>query len=306
MTKMLELPARLEEAGVNVRTLDGWENAHEGGTYLYREPNGEPAGHMHHHTATTEYTPNRDKANGYAGLSHGGSARLAQENYGGGVPVYTIANAYPAPISSGTGDRNVLDKVRAGIEVTGRPGPDTYDWYGNTHYWNTEYILDGTGSPVDPAVWAMMLTVSQVQNQLMGWTPFMHIGHGHHTGRKIDLWNGLYADYDETIIQLREQMGESVFTHFYVGDNRPEYESISWLLYMMKGGVVDPNGNSSQITAALPWKTDPRQVQAEDFAYIGELTNMTEFTLDKLIDSGLYRFGKEVASLEERAYRQDA
>jgi len=56
----------------------------------------------------------------------------------------------------------------------------------------------------------MMLTVCRVQNDLMGWTPNMHIGHAHHTRRKIDLWAGQYKDFDETIIQLRSQMEEDI------------------------------------------------------------------------------------------------
>ena len=213
MTTMLDLPERLIEAGVNVRVLAGWNQPAKAG-YWYREepnadtPDSDPAGHLHHHTATTAYTPNRDKANGYAGLSMNGSDRLYQEDYGDGdfQPVYTIANAYPAPISSGAGDITVLERVREGIEVVGRQGPDTPDWYGNTHYWNTEYVLDGIGSPVDPRVWAMMITVCRVQNDLMDWTPNMHIGHAHHTRRKVDLWAGQYQDFDQTIIELRKQM----------------------------------------------------------------------------------------------------
>lgn len=192
-------------AGVQVRVLDGWDTYARPG-YDWREDNHDPAGHMHHHTATTSYEPNRDKANGYAGLSLYGSTRLYQEGDEHAEAVYTIANAYPAPISSGTGDVTVLERVRQDIEVVGRQGPDTPDWYGNTHYWNTEYVLDGIGSLLDQRVWDMMLTVCQVQNDLMGWTPYRHIGHYHHTGRKIDLWDGRYADADETIISLRSQM----------------------------------------------------------------------------------------------------
>ena len=75
MTKLLDLPAALELAGVNVRVLDGWDQPADPG-YYWREADGNPAGHMHHHTASTAYTPNRDKANGWAGLSYLGSDRL--------------------------------------------------------------------------------------------------------------------------------------------------------------------------------------------------------------------------------------
>jgi len=212
MTALLDFPAALEAAGVNVRTLNQWELPHGNGSYLYREPDGEPAGHMHHHTATSGYTPNRDKANGYAGLSYQGSDKLYQERYRGDgyQAVYTVANAYPAPISSGAGDIGVLEKVRAGTEVVGRQGPDTPGWYGNTHYWNTEYVLNGIGAPIDDEVWDMMVLVCQVQNDLMGWDAEVHIGHGHHTRRKIDLWGGQYLDFNDTLIALRQDIGATM------------------------------------------------------------------------------------------------
>lgn len=209
MTRMLELPDALREAGVIVRTLPGWDEPYRDG-YEWRDESGEPVGHMHHHTATTSYVPNREKANGYAGLSFEAGDRLFQEDYGEGewVPVYVIANAYPAPVSSGRGDRKVIEQVKRGELVTGRPGPDTWDpgtgyFYGNTYWWNTEYILDGIGMGIDEAVWDMMITVCEVQNDLMGWDDANHIAHGHWTGRKIDLWNGDFTDFDKTIIALR-------------------------------------------------------------------------------------------------------
>jgi len=214
MTKLLDFPSALEAAGVNVRTVDGWDKPRRS-RYYWREADKEPAGHMHHHTAGTSYSPPKgpDKANGFAGLSFEGSDRLYQERYEGFgyEAVYTIANAYPAPISSGAGDKNVLVKVRAGLEVRGRQGPDTPKWYGNTHYWNTEWVLNGIGAPIDQEVWDMMVLVCQVQNDLMGWTPFKHISHGHHTRRKVDLWGGQFAStnktgFDNTLAVLREDM----------------------------------------------------------------------------------------------------
>ncbi len=214
MTKLLDFPAALETAGVNVRVVDGWDEPRRT-KYYWRESDGEPAGHMHHHTAGTAYTPagGPDKANGFAGLSYQGSDRLYQERYEehGYEAVYTIAGAYPAPISSGAGDRQVLDKVRRGIEVRGRQGPDTSGWYGNTHYWNTEWVLNGIGAPVDPEVWDMMVLVCQVQNDLMGWTAFNHIAHAHHTRRKVDLWDGSKSSsnrdgFDNTLAVLRQDM----------------------------------------------------------------------------------------------------
>lgn len=210
MTRMLQLPDRLTAAGVNVRTLDGWDTPAKPG-YVWREPDGEPAGVMHHHTATTAYTPNRDKANGWAGLSLDGSDRLYQEDYGDGLysPVLTIANAYPAPVSSGKGRRAVLDDfVKLDVPYVGttRFPDDDPPWYGNTHYFNFEWVVNGTGAPVDAAVWDMMVTVCKVINDLYRWTPARHIGHGHHTPtRKIDLRDGV-LNYDQTVSQLRKDM----------------------------------------------------------------------------------------------------
>ncbi len=181
--------------------------------YLWREDNDNPAGAMHHHTAGGGYTPNRQKASGYAGLSYKGSERLYQERYleDGYVATYTIANAYPAPISSGAGVLSVLNRVRDGIEVYGRQGPDTPGYYGNTHYTNDEWVLDGIGSSVDPEVFEMMVVVCQVRNELMGWIPNMNICHAHHTERKVDLWDATWSDtnrdgFDKTILALRSAM----------------------------------------------------------------------------------------------------
>lgn len=213
MTTMLDFPEALESAGVNVRVLEGWNLPAKTG-YYWRESSGDPAGHMHHHTASASYVPNRTKASAYAGLSMNGSDRLYQEDYGDGdfTPVYAIANAYPAPISSGAGDRTVLDRVRQGIEVVGRQGADTPKYYGNTHYWNTEWVLNGIGAWIDERVWEMMGVVNAVQNDLMGWTKYMHIGHYHHTRRKIDLYDGRDNNADETIQRLREDMNMGMST----------------------------------------------------------------------------------------------
>jgi len=65
---MRELPLLLEQAGVTVRFLPGWNE-------LDWQPwvNGQAEAHMHHHTASNSYKPNRDKANAWAGLSIDGS-----------------------------------------------------------------------------------------------------------------------------------------------------------------------------------------------------------------------------------------
>jgi len=213
--KTFDIPAVLIAAGVNVRVLDGWENIHiqNGAPYNWRESPRDPAGHIVHHTATDQYTPNRTKASGYAGLAIASSSRLWQDTRPGDFPVYVVANAYPAPVSAGAGVRWVLDDmVKQDIPMIRKQldGDDYPKWYGNTHYWNTETILDGTGSPLDPRVFDMLVVVGQVLNDLFGWTSARTIGHGHHTRRKVDLWDGRYKDMNQTIMVMRAAIDETV------------------------------------------------------------------------------------------------
>lgn len=217
---MLWLPDALRAAGVNVRTLDGWEEPHSNGSYIYREaysnknrPSDKqvPFGHVHHHTATSSYVPNRVKAQGYAGLSHEGSERLYQEAYDddGWEPIYVVANAYPAPISTGYGVREVLtDFVMEDIPFSTerQTQPDTPKYAGNTRFWNTEWILDGVGAIIDKRVWDMMVTVNAVMNHHLDWTPARHIAHGYWTGRKVDLRDGRWMSFNKTLKLLRAEM----------------------------------------------------------------------------------------------------
>ena len=208
---MLWLPDALRDAGVNVRVLDGADQPRSAG-YVWADRL--PHGHMHHHTATAGYVPNRDKANGYAGLSLNGSDRLYQEAYGDGdwEPVYTIANLYPAPISSGYGVRKLLDEyVKKDRQFVGRqtaPDDSNPQWAGNRFYWNTEWILNGVGAWIDESVWGMMVTVCDVMDQRLMWSPYRNVGHGQHTRRKIDLRDGRFPDMAATILQLQQDLAD--------------------------------------------------------------------------------------------------
>ena len=219
---MLWLPDALRDAGVNVKVLAGWDQPHpardakgnpiidvNGNVVPYSWKMGEPEGHMHHHTATGGYTPNRDKANGWAGLGTWDTTRLHQT--GGGIPFYVIANAHPAPISSGWGRRDVLDQyVRQDRQFIGKQTlpDDSPRWAGNRYYWNTEYILDGVGSWIDETVWEMMVVVSDVIDEWYGWSPYRNIGHAQHTIRKIDLRDGRHPDMAATILQLQKDISD--------------------------------------------------------------------------------------------------
>jgi len=248
---------------------------------------------MHHHVASTKYTPNRDKANGYPGLSYHGSDRLYQERYQGDgyEAVYTVANAYPAPISSGAGDRTVLDKIRTGQEVLGRQGPDTPGWYGNTHYWNNEWVLDGTGSWVDDAVWDMMVVVCQVQNDLMGWTELNHICHAHHTRRKIDLWNGKYSDtnrdgFDKTIIALRADMTqeEDCMKLGDTGDSVAKWQNYlnRWITEYQVPTPVVPETGTFDVATKAKTKTFQEWAKIDQTGQVGAMDTGTMGMLIKV------------------------
>jgi len=104
--------------------------------------------------------------------------------------------------------------------------------------------------------------------------------------------------WDTGVLDLeRVANGGAMKTHFYIGDTDEAYEPIVWMLFILEGGTIDPNLNSSQVQSHLPWKTDVRLVQIEDFDTIGALTGMESYTLNRLISDGLYKYGKEVEAL---------
>ena len=309
--RTLLLPEALAEAGVTVKVLPDWERAHSNGSYRWRESPEDPAGAMWHHTATSSYTPNRDKANGYLGMGDPSfdNPRLYQSWAGGRVPIYTLANAHPAPISSGYGVRGVLEEyVKQNIPHLDaqHKADDDPKWAGNTHYWNTECILDGVGTAMPDEMWDTMVTVADVLNDVMpNWTPARHIGHAMHTSRKIDLRDGRYPDMAATIAALRNDMGdteeEDMVTHFKIGDEDALYEEVSWLLFQLGGGVINVNKNSAQVEPVLG-KTNVRLVTTGDFDLIVGATGMNTKEAERLFEGGLYRWGKEIAKLRKLTY----
>ena len=305
----LLLPEALAAAGVCVKVLPDWDRAHKDGTYLWREPDDNPAGHMVHHTATSAYTPNRDKASGYLGMGDPtlDNPRLYQDAQTGRVPIYTLANAHPAPISSGSGRRDVLENfVKNDVPFTGKQTQpdDSPAWYGNTHYWNTECVLNGTGAAMPQEMWQTLVTVADVLNDVMDWTPARHIGHGQHTKRKVDLWNGTYKDMAATIEALRADIGQqedNVQTLFKIGNEYQTYEEITWLLYEAAGGTINVNANSAQVELLLG-KTNVRLVTDNDFTLLSEILGMNTKETDRLFTDGLYALGKELAALRSLVY----
>ena len=210
-TKTLALPDLFRAEGINVEVMDGWEKPHiiGGRPYVWRAGD-DPTASMWHHTATAAYTPNRSKANMYAGLMHAGSQRLYQS--GGGVPTIVIANAWPGPITSGYGQQGVhdlcLDDIPNDRLAT---GPDDVPrWAGNRSYWNTETILDGIGTWIDEEVWSMITTAATVLHELYGWSVHRAIGHAQHTRRKPDMWSGQDPSVRETMIRFRNSIGDEM------------------------------------------------------------------------------------------------
>ncbi len=98
------------------------------------------------------------------------------------------------------------------------------------------------------------------------------------------------------------QEDDVTFTHFKIGDERPEWEPIVWFLFQIQGGEIDPNVNSSQVTSELPWKTSVRAVQQEDFNLISDLLNLNSDWEAQLNREGLYRWGREIAALQQQAW----
>ena len=211
MTKMLLLPEALRNAGLNVKTLDGWDKPHflNGKDYDWREPDGNPAGVMWHHTATSSYTPNRDKANLFIGQGYDHLDRLSMEDYGDEhLPYVVVANAYPAPISSGYGVRAVLEQfVKQDIPFRGRQTQPDDNWAGNTHYVNIEMVCKGDGSKMAQETWDILDTVGIVLNHVLDFqSAARHIAHSYHTGRKIDYYDGRYDNADQTVQAIRKMI----------------------------------------------------------------------------------------------------
>jgi len=189
----------LRARGVNVIVDDIWGEPDPG--YVWRT--GKPEGAMWHHTATTSYTPNYEKANQWAGILRDG--RLHQT--GDGIATLWLTNQGPAPISSGYGVKALFDDyVCQDQRFIGRQYAPDDDWAGNRSYWNTEIVLDGVGGEMRDDVWEMCVTAAAVLSEGMGWSAWRNVGHLHHTGRKIDLRDGRYPDGVVTMEAFQDQI----------------------------------------------------------------------------------------------------
>jgi hypothetical protein len=91
-----------------------------------------------------------------------------------------------------------------------------------------------------------------------------------------------------------------------IGTESKTWEEQVWNMVLAVGGTINPNQNSAQVQQWLPWKTNVRLVQVEDFDLIAQLTGMNATSLDRMKAGGMYRYGKEVAALRNLAYTADA
>lgn len=113
--------------------------------------------------------------------------------------------------------------------------------------------------------------------------------------------------WDTGVLDLKriyqEALDMAPFTHFELGQAYPEWEPYVWLLFMLAGGTVDPNKPSSQVTYSLPYRTGVELVQAGDLDRIASITGASDWTRGQWNTTGLYRYGKELSALQERAFR---
>ena len=312
-TALLELPDLLRRYGLNVVAMDGWDTAQ--GFYRWRLPDGTksydnpPSGVLFHGTAGTVSRPvvrtrlgRWSVANAWVGLDNG-NGTLTSKPVTGSInrPTIYLTSAGPARYSAGYGYRPVLDMmfddIRPPLDAQGRDGLTA----ANRYTFNVENTHPNDGSLIDEGVFDHLVGLGVVLHDMFGWTE-RTLGHRSWTRRKpVDPWftpGGLVALQDT----IRDELGGDMVTHFRIGQEYAGYEEVSWLLYMLEGGTVDPNLPSSQVSTLLG-KTNVRLVTEADFNKIGRHTAMSPSTLVRFKADGLYRFGKEIAALREQSYQ---
>lgn len=193
----------MEQAGLTVRTLSGWET--RGGSWRLRDPfrtrilTNQPVGVMHHHTAPPVPYP-------IGALV--GSKLKANMNIKPDGTVWLLA--YRAcNYSSGMGSSVVLNEVLKGVIPSGlardRGLRDNVN--GNPYYWNSENDHWGNGSSIPQIQLDAIVVATQVVQHHFTLPITAAISHGEHTARKIDpRWNG--KDAHETLNEIRSLLME--------------------------------------------------------------------------------------------------
>ena len=197
---MAQLASWLQEAGLPYIELNGWKENEQ--RYYWVKPNGmhvqydgQPNGHIVHHTASSAYTPyvknsrGQTKANVWLGLQGGDRLYHEQDSNGNRIPLLVLASAGPADYSSGSGVKAVLDNfvmMDAKMEGHQKASDDDPKWYGNRFYWNTEVIHPGYSQPLDSDVYDVLVAYCAVLSDKMGWSVYRNIAHAQHSRRKVD------------------------------------------------------------------------------------------------------------------------
>jgi len=129
-------------------------------------------------------------------------------------------------------------------------------------------------------------------------------------GEQIWRWLGWssprgIADTMHMQVNVAPERCEPVSSHYIIGEPEPGWEPELWRLFELAGGEIDANKNSAQINALFPWHdgVPVNTPMLGDFQLLSSIIGLSDANLQKLVESGIYRFGKELASLRERAYR---
>jgi len=148
-------------------------------------------------------------------------------------------------------------------------------------------------SVMDPGRYAPQRMTAEATDKFTGF-----LGHGHF-GRGVDEhWDPGMLDVKKVLSYIED---EDMVTHYKIGERTATYEDVTWLLFQLAGGIIDPNKHSSQVSGLLG-KTDVRLPTSADFDKIATLTGMSSFARANLTEFGLYRFGKEIAALRQYAW----
>lgn len=231
-TVMAQLPQHLAAAGVPFIELDGWKTNQQG--YFWVKPtgfhlqyDGQPNGHIVHHTASRAYTPyvknrvGQTKANVWMGLWNGSRLYFEEQDAGFVEPMIVLSSAGPANFSAGAGKFEVLEQyVDKDLRFLGpqKQRDDDPKFWGNRYYWNTEVVHPGHGQPLHDGVYELLVAYCEVVTNFLNWSPWRTIGHYDHTRRKIDPRFAQGAPY--TIADIQNQIAEQSLTE----EEMPSYE----------------------------------------------------------------------------------